>query len=97
MLLSAQELGPKECLYAVGQGALAIECRESDSNTIQYLSELTDEPTVLQCIAERAFLRRLEGGCSAPVGVNSVLRNNAMVRHSLILLIILNIYLFFKD
>ncbi|KAK5645640.1 hypothetical protein RI129_004104 [Pyrocoelia pectoralis] len=62
-----------ELLYAVGQGALAVECRESDENTILLLRPLYDPKTAMQVIAERSFLRTLGGGCSAPVAVTTQL------------------------
>jgi hydroxymethylbilane synthase len=49
---------PDRVLYAIGQGALGIECRHNDIDTIRMLSVLNHEPTVVRCIAERAFLRR---------------------------------------
>lgn len=49
---------PDRVLYAIGQGALGIECRHNDVDTIRMLSVLNHEPTVIRCIAERAFLRR---------------------------------------
>ncbi len=54
------------CLPAVGQGALAIECREDDAATRRILEVLTDPSTTLAISAERSFLRRLGGGCLAP-------------------------------
>jgi len=54
------------CLPAVGQGALAIETRSDDAATRQLLSVLEHEPTRIEIDAERAFLRRLGGGCLAP-------------------------------
>ncbi|GIY47701.1 porphobilinogen deaminase [Caerostris darwini] len=66
-----QILTSEECMYAVGQGALAIECRENDSATIKLLSKISDEETTLCCIAERSFMKTLEGGCSVPIGVHS--------------------------
>jgi hydroxymethylbilane synthase len=45
-------------LYAIGQGALGIECRHNDKDTIQMLSVLNHETTVIRCVAERAFLKR---------------------------------------
>jgi len=48
-------------MYAVGQGAMAVECRASDDEILNLLSVLTDCDTLLQCIAERAFLRKLVG------------------------------------
>ena len=49
---------PDRMLYAIGQGALGIECRHNDRDTIQMLSVLNHEQSVIRCIAERAFLRR---------------------------------------
>jgi len=57
------------CLPAVGQGALAIETREDDAKLRTMLAFLQDEDTVRCAGAERAFLRRVEGGCQVPVGV----------------------------
>lgn len=61
----------EELLYAVGQGALAVECREKDEETLQLLKPLYDIPTALRIVAERSFLKTLGGGCSAPVAVIS--------------------------
>jgi len=58
-------------LYAIGQGALGIECRDDDAATRKLLEPFSHVETLLRCVAERAFLRKLEGGCSAPVGVSS--------------------------
>ncbi|KAF5281532.1 hypothetical protein FQA39_LY05067 [Lamprigera yunnana] len=60
-----------ELLYAVGQGALAVECRQLDKDTLQLLKPLYDPKTAIQVIAERSFLRTLGGGCSAPVAVTT--------------------------
>jgi hydroxymethylbilane synthase len=58
-------------LHAVGQGALGIECRADDSEVIELLQVLGHPPTRDRCLAERAFLRELEGGCQVPIGVNT--------------------------
>uniref|UniRef100_A0A8C6LRL3 hydroxymethylbilane synthase n=1 Tax=Nothobranchius furzeri TaxID=105023 RepID=A0A8C6LRL3_NOTFU len=52
-------LEPEDCMYAVGQGALAVEVRARDADILEMVSVLHDPETVLRCIAERAFLRRL--------------------------------------
>ncbi|BAZ51447.1 porphobilinogen deaminase [Nostoc sp. NIES-4103] len=63
---------PKEVsLHAVGQGALGIECRADDSELISLLKAIEHPPTRDRCLAERAFLRDLEGGCQVPIGVNT--------------------------
>lgn len=61
----------EELLYAVGQGALAVECRENDSEILILLKSLYDVPTALRIVTERMFLKTLGGGCSAPVAVSS--------------------------
>lgn len=57
------------CLPAVGQGALAIEAREGDSEVLPLLSCLEHNDTRYAVTAERAFLREVEGGCQIPIGV----------------------------
>ena len=54
-----------------GQGALAVECRDDDRETLTLLAHLHHRETVLATIAERSFMKTLEGGCSVPVAVNS--------------------------
>jgi len=54
-------------LPAVGQGALAIECRADDEETLALLKRLDDEPTRLAVSAERTFLHKLQGGCQVPI------------------------------
>jgi len=71
------ELIPNEIsLHAVGQGALGIECKEGNKEVIQIISTLNDELTSKRCLAERSFLRELEGGCQVPIGVNSEVIDN---------------------
>lgn len=54
-------------LPAPGQGALAVQCRAGDDETLRLLAGL-DEPELRGCVsAEREFLRRLGGGCATPV------------------------------
>ncbi|XP_056296747.1 porphobilinogen deaminase-like [Pseudoliparis swirei] len=74
----SQILGPEDCMYAVGQGALAVEVRSRDVDILEMVSVLHDPETVLRCIAERAFLRHLEGGCSVPVAVHTELKNSQL-------------------
>uniref|UniRef100_A0A8C9F329 hydroxymethylbilane synthase n=1 Tax=Pavo cristatus TaxID=9049 RepID=A0A8C9F329_PAVCR len=62
----------------IGQGALAVEVRAKDQETLNMVSALHDGETVLCCIAERAFMKRLEGGCSVPVAVNTMLKDGQL-------------------
>jgi hydroxymethylbilane synthase len=61
-------LDPIQMLPAPAQGALAVECRESDDHAVGLLAQLTDPDTATAVTAERALLTALEAGCSAPVG-----------------------------
>lgn len=73
-----QYLEPEDCMYAIGQGALAIECRSNDLETLSRMTELNHYDTMLRCIAERSFLKTLEGGCSVPVAVHSIIENETL-------------------
>ena len=60
-------LDPDVVLPAPAQGALAVECREADTALAAELAALDHPLTRAAVVAERALLRRLEAGCSAPV------------------------------
>ncbi|UQZ33109.1 hydroxymethylbilane synthase [Paenibacillus sp. PK3_47] len=66
-------LPPEQCLPAVGQGALGIECREDDAELRKLLALYNDEQTALTVAAERTFLGALNGGCQVPIGAYAVL------------------------
>ncbi|QYX30179.1 hydroxymethylbilane synthase [Sphaerospermopsis torques-reginae] len=66
-----QILPPDISLHAVGQGALGIECRADDAELITILKAIEHPQTRDRCLAERSFLRSLEGGCQVPIGVNT--------------------------
>ena len=56
-----------QMLPAVGQGAIAIETRSDDAVAVAATSRLDHPETRLACLAERAFLRGLGGGCQLPI------------------------------
>ena len=66
-------------LHAVGQGALGIECVENKPEVLEILKPLEHQETSKRCLAERAFLRELEGGCQVPIGVSSNIDGQALV------------------
>ena len=72
-------IDPSISLHAVGQGALGIECRDGDAAVLEQIKVLEHRPTALRCLAERAFLRTLEGGCQVPIGVNSRFEGDELV------------------
>jgi hydroxymethylbilane synthase len=61
-----ETLDPLQVLPAPAQGALAVECLE-DSDLVAALKALDDPDSRVTVDAERALLRALEAGCSAPV------------------------------
>ena len=74
-----QLIDPSISLHAVGQGALGIECRDGDERVLEQIKVLEHPPTARRCLAERAFLRTLEGGCQVPIGVNSRFEGQTLV------------------
>lgn len=58
-------------LPAPGQGAIAVQCRADDVSTIELLAALDDFEARSTTAAERAFLGRLQAGCSSPVGARA--------------------------
>lgn len=56
------------CLPAVGQGALAIECRCEDGFVREMLACIHEVDTAKTVLAERAFLNEMEGSCHMPIG-----------------------------
>lgn len=54
------------CLPAVGQGVVVVEVRADDAEAKQLVAPLDDRGAGLEAACERAFLRRLGGGCLAP-------------------------------
>jgi hydroxymethylbilane synthase len=58
-------------LHAVGQGALAVEIRKNDQPMQDLLDKIQCERSTRACLAERALLRTLEGGCSVPIGIET--------------------------
>jgi hydroxymethylbilane synthase len=63
---------PDGMLPAPGQGALAVECREADTELAALLATVDHAPTRAAVTAERGLLAALEAGCSAPVGAYAV-------------------------
>lgn len=65
---ATERLAPSTLLPQVGQGGLAIECREDDTATFAALADIDDADAHAEIRAERAFLEQLGGGCSLPCG-----------------------------
>lgn len=70
--------------HAVSQGAIAVEVREDDKETMAFIEKLNHEPTRKATAAERAFLRKLEGGCQVPVGVRTTIENGTLTLYGMV-------------
>jgi hydroxymethylbilane synthase len=77
-------LDPKICLPAVTQGVIGIECRQSDSSTLQYLRALEDPATRKVMDAERAFAARLGGSCQSPIAAYAELDSDRISLRGLV-------------
>jgi hydroxymethylbilane synthase len=70
----AEVLDPGVLLPQVGQGAIAVECRARDDESIELLSGIDDYDAHEAVSAERAFLRAIGGGCTLPCGALATCR-----------------------
>jgi hydroxymethylbilane synthase len=75
----SEYLEPERILPAVGQGALGIETRTGDVFTNTVVESLVHQQTVTTVRAERAFLKRLEGGCQVPIGAYATLEDETLI------------------
>lgn len=73
-----------EMLSAVGQGAIAIETRSDNEFAVETTARLDHHQTRLACLAERAFLRGLGGGCQLPIAAHAVLDRDRLVLDGLV-------------
>lgn len=77
-------LEPAVSLPAVGQGAIAIECRAGDQEIAVRIAPLNDTDTSDRVRAERAFNRRLEGGCQVPLAAHATLDGDHLQMEGLV-------------
>ncbi|MEJ5250675.1 MAG: hydroxymethylbilane synthase [Armatimonadota bacterium] len=69
---------PEQVLPAPGQGALAVECREDDTDVIALLEPLDHTPTRQAVTAERALLHALGGGCRVPIAAYATVQDGRL-------------------
>jgi len=74
-----EKLPPEICLPAVGQGALAIQARSDDADTLALLRVLDHPETHTAVRAERALMKSLEGGCQVPIGALARIEDGMLV------------------
>ena len=78
-------MAPPLMYPAVGQGALAIECRQADAETASLLSKIDDPTAGSEVAAERALLAHLRAGCHAPVGAATRIEGEQLVLEGVVL------------
>jgi len=71
-------------LPAPGQGAVAVQCRADDAETLELLTNIHHPPTQQSVVAERAFLAGLGGGCSVPVGALATISKGEMTLEGMV-------------
>ena len=74
----SETLSPDVSLPAVGQGAVGIECRADDDETLALLLPLDHAPTHARVLAERAMNAALEGGCQVPIAGFAEIHDDAL-------------------
>lgn len=67
----ADVLDPAEFVPAVGQGCVAVECRDDDGRLLEAVAAVDHETTRHEVLVERAFLAELGSGCSLPIGAHA--------------------------
>jgi hydroxymethylbilane synthase len=71
---AAEVFSVEEMIPQVGQGAIAVECRDDDLTINEQLLGISDDSTRRCVEAERAYLAELGGGCELPVGAHGYLK-----------------------
>jgi hydroxymethylbilane synthase len=80
----SQFLPPDISLPAIGQGALGIESRQGDPTATGTALVLDHPDTHVAVMAERAFLRRLSGGCQVPFAAHAGIFNDQVILRGLV-------------
>jgi hydroxymethylbilane synthase len=79
-----ETLGPEVSLPAIAQGAVGIECRVDDEFINKLIEPLRHYESTVQVKAERAALKKLEGGCQVPIAAHAVLRDGKLIMDGLV-------------
>jgi len=77
-------IDPAVSLPAIGQGAIGIECRTDDGFINSLIAPLNHKETSICVRAERALLKRLQGGCQVPIAAHAVIRDGRLVMDGLV-------------
>lgn len=83
--LITEQLDAETFLPAMGQGALAIECRESDLEVIGILGKINDDNTMKAALSERKFSNHFEEGEQAPIGAYAYVEGDVVHLHGMVM------------
>ncbi|MDP2158550.1 MAG: hydroxymethylbilane synthase, partial [Nitrospirota bacterium] len=75
---------PQISLPAIGQGAVGIECRINDELINQLIAPLKHNETWICVRAERALLKRLQGGCQVPIAAYATIKDGRLIMDGLV-------------
>ena len=67
-----------QCIPAIGQGIIGLECKKDDIDTINLLRSINDEETEICAIAERSFMAEIGGGCKFPLAVHATINGDQL-------------------
>jgi hydroxymethylbilane synthase len=79
-----QRISSSWILPAVGQGAVGLEAREDDKETLELISVLHHQDTADRITAERALNRQLQGGCQVPIASYAMLDGDTLHLQALV-------------
>ena len=79
-----QRISSSWILPAVGQGAVGLEAREGDDETLKLLSVLQHDDTTDRVTAERALSKQLQGGCQVPIASYAILDGDTLHLQALV-------------
>jgi hydroxymethylbilane synthase len=82
---AASPLSPEEFVPAVGQGALALECRAEDAATRALLAAIEDPTAASAMAAERAFLLAVGGDCNTPLAAHAIVGDGRVALRVLVM------------
>ena len=75
---------PAISLPAIGQGAVGIECRINDEFINHLIAPLNHKETSICVRAERALLKRLQGGCQVPIAAHATIKDGRLIMDGLV-------------
>lgn len=78
MEAQAHPIPKNKMIPAASQGAIAIECRADDEETLRILGSVDDAKTRAEVSIERDILRLMDAGCSSPIGINAELKGRTV-------------------